>query len=202
MSMNLMRCTLLANILASTLIASASYAQSCVNADKSIIQEKAAPYQKTINKYAKQYRVDANLISSVIAIESCFNRKAVSPKGAQGLMQLIPDTAERFGIKDSFSADLNIKGGVRYLNFLQKRYAGDMRKVLAAYNAGEGKVDYYKGIPPYKETQNYVKHVLAIYTSLNPPKARAPEKRKPGRISNEELKRRAPHLFKQVAKPT
>lgn len=182
---------------AATFMTSPSTAQSCVNADKSVIEKKAVPYEHSINKYAKQYLVDANLIRSVIAIESCFNRKAVSPKGAQGLMQLIPDTAERFGIHDSFSADLNIKGGVRYLSFLQKRYAGDMRKILAAYNAGEGKVDYYQGIPPYKETQNYVKHVLAVYLSLSPTHTPVRAKNKPGRISNEELKKRAPHLFKQ-----
>lgn len=185
-------------MVAAVLFASPGYAQSCLNADKAVILKKANPYQKTIVKYAKHYRVDANLIRSVIAIESCFNRNAVSPRGAQGLMQLIPDTAERFGVKDSFSADSNIRGGVHYLSFLQKRYAGDLQKILAAYNAGEGKVDYYNGIPPYRETQDYVKHVLATYKSLAPPKAMPThENRKPGRISNEELKRRAPHLFKR-----
>lgn len=195
--MKLIRLALVASVFTATFLAMPSIANACLHADKTSIQKKSAPYQKSITKYAKQYRVDSNLIRSVIAVESCFNRKAVSPKGAQGLMQLIPDTAKRFGIKDSFNSDSNIKGGVRYLSFLQKRYAGNLKKILAAYNAGEGKVDYYKGIPPYKETQNYVKRVLALYKTLNPRQAFGDAKQKPGRISNAELKKRAPHLFKQ-----
>ena len=83
-------------------------------------------------------------------------------------MQLIPDTAARFGVKDSYDPKSNIRGGVSYLRFLLDRYKGNLEKTIAAYNAGEGKVDQYKGIPPYKETKQYVKNVLRIYGMISP----------------------------------
>jgi hypothetical protein len=103
----------------------------------------------------------------VIAVESCYNARAVSPAGAQGLMQLIPATADRFGVTDSFDIKQNINAGTKYLRFLSKRFNGDLRKVTAGYNAGEGRVDQYNGVPPYKETRNYVKNVLRIYGELS-----------------------------------
>ncbi|MGV6810389.1 MAG: lytic transglycosylase domain-containing protein [bacterium] len=139
---------------------------SCMSFSKTRLNKRAQPYLSSIQKYAKKYQVDANLIKSVIAAESCYNRTAVSPKNAQGLMQLIPATASRFGVTDSFNADQNIKGGTRYLRFLLRRFKGDMTKVIASYNAGEGAVDRYKGIPPYRETQQYVKNVFKVYGKL------------------------------------
>lgn len=136
---------------------------SCMSFSTARLNKRAKPYMASIQKYAKKYQVDANLIKSVIAAESCYNRTAVSPKNAQGLMQLIPATASRFGVSDSFNADQNIKGGTRYLRFLLKRFKGDLQKVIASYNAGEGAVDRYKGIPPYSETKQYVKNVLKVY---------------------------------------
>lgn len=135
--------------------------------DAGSIQRKAGAHLDSITKYSDQYGVDANIVKAVIAIESCYNAQAVSPVGAQGLMQLIPETAERFGVADSFNTKQNIHGGTRYLSWLMKRYDGDLYKAIAAYNAGEGAVDKYKGIPPYAETQQYVRKVLSVYNGLS-----------------------------------
>ena len=185
-------------------VATPAYAVGCITASASAILNKSKRYQKPIASAAKRYKVDPNLIRSVIAIESCYNRKAVSHAGAQGLMQLMPDTADRFGVKDSFNPSQNIHAGTRYLRFLQQRYKGDLAKVLAAYNAGEGRVDHYKGVPPYKETRHYVKNVTAVYHKLRPSLAvvnssqKANKVRgKPGRQGMLALKARAPHLFKR-----
>jgi soluble lytic murein transglycosylase-like protein len=186
-------------------------AVNCIDADAGMIFKKAKVYQKSITNAARLYKVDPNLIRSVIAIESCYNHKAVSHAGAQGLMQLMPDTADRFGVKDSFDSSQNILAGTKYLRFLQQRYKGDLPKVLAAYNAGEGRVDRYNGVPPYKETHAYVKNVTAVYKKLTPAKPKtkpkpkpntvkkAPQKvwGKPGRQGIAALRARAPHLFKK-----
>ncbi len=180
----------------------------CIKVDKSKLMMKSQPYNEQINLASRKYAVDAYLIRSVIAIESCYQQKAVSSAGAQGLMQLMPDTADRFGVSDSFDSAQNIDAGTKYLRFLQRRYKGELTKVLAAYNAGEGRVDYYKGIPPFKETRLYVKNVLATYKKLTykskwasaPQKAVTKKKKvwgKPGRQGYEALKLKAPHLFKQ-----
>jgi soluble lytic murein transglycosylase-like protein len=112
--------------------------------------------QGLIDKIAAENGVEAPLVHSVILTESNYNPLAVSPKGAQGLMQLIPTTAKRFGVSDVFNPAENIEGGVRYLRYLLDYYRQDYVKTIAAYNAGEAAVDKYKGIPPYSETRNYV----------------------------------------------
>jgi soluble lytic murein transglycosylase-like protein len=99
----------------------------------------------------------------VIKQESRYNPKAVSGVGAQGLMQMMPATAKRFGLKDPFDPAANVEAGTKYLKFLLKRFNGDVSLALAGYNAGEGSVDKYKGVPPYSETQNYVKKISATY---------------------------------------
>ncbi len=124
-------------------------------------------YNTIINEASRQYNVNKQLIQAIISTESCFNPNAVSPKGAQGLMQLMPFTAKRFGVNDSFDPAQNIIGGVKYLRFLLKRFRGEASLAIAAYNAGEGAVDHYAGIPPYKETRNYVKKVLALFGQKN-----------------------------------
>jgi soluble lytic murein transglycosylase-like protein len=109
------------------------------------------------------YKVDARLALSIISVESNFEPNARSAKNAMGLMQSIPDTAERFNVNDAFNATQNIKAGLTYLRWLLTRYEGDVALVAAGYNAGEGAVDRYHGVPPYPETQHYVTMILSLY---------------------------------------
>ena len=107
--------------------------------------------------------IDPRFIHAVIKQESRYNPKAVSGAGAQGLMQMMPATAERFGLKDPFNPAANVEAGTKYLKWLLERFDGDVSLALAGYNAGEGAVDKYKGVPPYGETQNYVKKIVSNY---------------------------------------
>jgi soluble lytic murein transglycosylase-like protein len=107
--------------------------------------------------------VDPRFIHAVIKQESKYDPKAVSSAGAQGLMQMMPATAKRFGLKDPFDPTANVEAGTKYLKWLLERFDGDVSLALAGYNAGEGSVDKYKGVPPYGETQNYVKKIVANY---------------------------------------
>ncbi|QZA80476.1 transglycosylase SLT domain-containing protein [Deefgea piscis] len=116
-----------------------------------------------ISKIATWHGVDPSFALTIAKVESGLNSSAVSPKSAMGVMQLIPETAARFNVKDVFNTSQNVKGGVRYLRWLLDRYQGNIALVAASYNAGEGKVDHYRGIPPYPETQQYVKKVLQLY---------------------------------------
>ena len=124
---------------------------------------------KLVNKLAPRYKIDTNLAMAFIAVESGFNVQATSVKNAQGLMQLIPETAQRFGVKDAYKAEDNIKGGLAYLRWLLAYYKGDVELVAAAYNAGEGAVDKYKGVPPYPETRMYVKKIASLYNNNTHP---------------------------------
>ncbi len=108
--------------------------------------------------------IDPKLVLAVIAAESAFQSDAVSPRNARGLMQLMPDTAQRFGVNDVFDAGENIRGGAKYLRWLLTYFEGDLSLTLAAYNAGEGAVTRYGGIPPFPETRAYVQKVRALYT--------------------------------------
>jgi len=109
---------------------------------------------------ARRHSLDPDLVRAVVAVESGFRPDAVSPKGAQGLMQLMPYTARALGVKDTFDPAANLDGGTRYLRALIKRYDGDVTRALAAYNAGEGAVARHGGVPPYPETLAYVRRVL------------------------------------------
>ncbi|MHB8215267.1 MAG: lytic transglycosylase domain-containing protein [Candidatus Sulfotelmatobacter sp.] len=106
------------------------------------------------------YRLDPDLVNSVIRAESGFNVRAVSPKGAQGLMQLMPQTASQLGVQNAFDPQANVEGGTRYLRELLERYNFDLIKALAAYNAGPGRVEQYGGVPPYYETKAYVARIV------------------------------------------
>lgn len=112
---------------------------------------------------AQQWSVDPALVKAIIANESGFNANATSPAGAQGLMQLMPGTAAGLGVKDSYDPAQNVYGGTRYIKGLLDRFKGDVKLAVAAYNAGPGAVDKYGGVPPYRETQNYVSAVLDSY---------------------------------------
>ena len=133
--------------------------QPVVEASAQASSQTTGDLRTMIDRIAGEQGVENSLVHSVIRAESNYNPNAISPKGAQGLMQLIPSTARRFGVSNTFDPAENILGGVRYLRFLLDYYQGDYAKTIAAYNAGEGAVDKYKGIPPFSETRNYVYQV-------------------------------------------
>jgi len=122
-----------------------------------------APFGELIRKAAEKYGVDADLVFSVVAAESNFNPKAISRRNARGLMQLLPETAKRLGVRDIYDPAQNIDGGTRYLRDLLKLYDGDLALTLAAYNAGPGAVQRYGRIPPYNETIAYIRAIRKTY---------------------------------------
>lgn len=123
---------------------------------------------RVIRETADRYGVPERLVLAVIRTESGFNPWAVSPKGARGLMQLMPQTANVLGVRNVFDPAENIDGGVRHLRALMERFGHDLRLALAAYNAGEGAVTHHRGVPPYAETQDYVQKVLALFNGSAP----------------------------------
>lgn len=116
-----------------------------------------------VRKLASQHGVDPGLALAITKVESGFNPRAVSPKNAQGLMQLIPKTAERFGVRNAFDPEQNVRGGLAYLRWLLALFQGDVRLAVAAYNAGERAIERYRGVPPYAETRDYVRKVTSLY---------------------------------------
>ncbi len=142
-----------------------------VRATKPAAPETAGRFDDIIERQAADSGVSADLIRAVIQVESGFNPAAVSPKGAQGLMQLMPATARELGVVDPFHPEENIRGGVAYLKQLLGRYSQDVRLALAAYNAGPGSVERYGDVPPYRETQAYVRKITAkAPTPVAPPR--------------------------------
>ncbi len=131
-------------------------------------------FDPIIRQAAALYQIPEALVRAVIKVESNFNPAALSPANACGLMQLIPGTAERMMVTDIYDPQQNIFGGVRYLRVLANLFSGDLELTVAAYNAGENAVIRYGGIPPYEETQNYVKRVLAFYRIYREAAATAP----------------------------
>lgn len=141
-----------------------------------------SPYHEFVLAAASHYGVDAELISSVMEVESHFNPKAVSVKNASGLMQLLPETAARLGVKDIFDPKENIDAGTHYLHDLLQLYNNDLTLALAAYNAGPDKVQKYGNVPPYRETQSYVKQVKRKYQkSKSAPAAKTPAQQTPAK---------------------
>jgi hypothetical protein len=133
-------------------------------------------FDSIIVEAAKKFDVDAALVSAVIKAESDFNAREVSDKGARGLMQLMPSTAERFGVTDSYDPVANIYGGVRYLRWLLKTFNGNADLAVAAYNAGEGNVWKYNGVPPFRETINYINRIAKHIRKAMPVAAPAASK--------------------------
>lgn len=132
------------------------------NGNHGNVRLNSAAYKATIDAACAKYNVDPSLVRAVVDTESSFNPKAVSPAGAAGLMQLMPATANRFGVKNRFDPHQNINGGVQYLSFLLHLF-GKPKLAVAAYNAGENAVTKYGGIPPYGETRAYVSKVMSLW---------------------------------------
>jgi hypothetical protein len=128
-----------------------------------LVQEFKGQYDPIIKTCSRRYNVPADLIHSIIKTESNYDSWAVSPKGAAGLMQLMPETAAQYGVNDRFDPEDNIKGGVKYLKDLCRLYSNNTKLVLAAYNAGQEALKKFSGIPPYPETREYIKRVMASY---------------------------------------
>ncbi|WP_456375899.1 lytic transglycosylase domain-containing protein [Thiolapillus sp.] len=125
-----------------------------------VLRERVRKFKPLILQAARETGLDSNLVHAVILAESAYDPRARSPKGAMGLMQLMPATAKRFGVSNPYDPEQNIRGGTRYLSYLMKRFGNDIELAVAAYNAGEGAVEKYnRSIPPYRETQDYVTKV-------------------------------------------
>lgn len=137
--------------------------KSCSGLTPQALDARANSYNDIIARYANQHQVKPALVRAVMRVESCFDRRAVSRVGARGLMQLMPGTAAMLGVRDSFDAEQNIAGGVRYLRMMLERFGFKTDLALAAYNAGPEAVAKHQGIPPFVETRNYVKKVLEFY---------------------------------------
>jgi len=120
--------------------------------------------RELVREISLEHGLDPKLMDALVRVESGFNPKAVSRKGAMGLMQLMPATANRLGVRDPFDPEQNVRGGMREFSRLVHRYRGNLQFALAAYNAGEGAVSKYRGVPPYTETKNYVARILSLYT--------------------------------------
>lgn len=120
-------------------------------------------YHQIINSVAKKYHIEPSLVYAMIEVESSWKSRAVSRKGARGLMQLMPSTAKQMNVKNPFNPEENIEGGIKYLRYLLNRFNGDLAVALAAYNAGPQKVERFGGIPPIKETEQYVKKVILTH---------------------------------------
>jgi soluble lytic murein transglycosylase-like protein len=120
-------------------------------------------FHPIILQEASRHEVDPALVKAIIMAESGYNPNAISKKGAKGLMQLMPSTAQALGVEDAFNPEQNISGGVRYFKQLVNRFDGDVKLALAAYNAGSKKVRHYQGVPPYKATHYYIKKVFKYY---------------------------------------
>jgi soluble lytic murein transglycosylase-like protein len=141
---------------------------SCAGLTPVTMKARADHYAPLIKKHASAHGLEPGLVSAVVRVESCYDRRAVSRSGAQGLMQLMPATAIELGVNDSFDPEQNVAGGVRYLARMFKRFNNNVRLALAAYNAGPESVAAFNDVPPFPDTQSYVSRILKLHP---PPKS-------------------------------
>jgi len=146
-----------------TAVSAAANGAAEVAKDGSALHDRSK-LRQIVNQVSLEYGVDPKLVDALVRVESSYDPRAVSRKGAMGLMQLMPDTADRLEVEDPFDPEENVRGGVKEFSRLVDRYAGNLQLALAAYNAGEGAVARYRGVPPYNETRNYVSRILTLYT--------------------------------------
>ena len=173
----------------------ASYQREEVEAAESSPPSKIEGIPGLVQAASDRHQVDADLVNSVIHAESGFNPRARSPKGALGLMQLMPQTASRLGVGNVYEPRDNIEGGTRYLRQLLEHYNGDAIKALAAYNAGPQRVDQYQGVPPYRETRSYVRRIIVDFNR----KKLAQQKAAAGQTSRKPAKKPEPPVAESVS---
>ena len=154
-----------------------------------------------VNVASAAYHLDPDLVNSVIHAESGFNAHAVSPKGARGLMQLMPGTASQLGVNDSFDPQANVTGGSRYLRELLERYDFDLVKALAAYNAGPERVEQYRGVPPFRETRAYVARIVHEYNTKKTAQEKAAKQKAASTRAPNKAPSKAPSHAQGTAKP-
>ena len=165
--------------------------QSAKAAKLSFPARPVADLNQVVNEASDRYRLDPDLVNSVIKAESDFHVRAVSPKGAQGLMQLMPGTASQLGVPNAFDPQANVEGGTRYLRELLERYNFDLVKALAAYNAGPEKVERFGGVPPYYETRTYVARIVKDFNKKKMAEQKAAAAKKPRADANQTAKTQA-----------
>ncbi|MBN1379973.1 MAG: lytic transglycosylase domain-containing protein [Gammaproteobacteria bacterium] len=137
--------------------------KSCKGVTDVILENRANRYMPRIRNLALEQQLEPELVKAIITVESCFDARAVSRAGAHGLMQLMPGTARNYGVHNRFDPDQNLKAGIRHFRELMDQYRDNLRLALAAYNAGAHNVKKYKGVPPFRETQNYVTKVMDYF---------------------------------------
>jgi len=173
-------------------------APSSVSVPANSQKSPSVPINEVVNTASAAFHLDPDLVNSVIHAESGFNAHAISPKGARGLMQLMPSTANQLGVNDAFDPEANVTGGSRYLRELLERYNFDLVKALAAYNAGPECVEQYQGVPPFRETRAYVAKIVHEYNIKKIAQEKAAAKQK--RLSAKTPGKTQPHA-QQAAKP-
>lgn len=136
---------------------------SCLGLTAQSMAQRAAQYAPLIQKVSQKHGLSPQLVSAVMRVESCYDKRAVSRSGARGLMQLMPATAQQLGVRDSFDPEQNVDAGVRYLAQMMARFNNKLDHALAAYNAGPEAVEAYRDIPPFPETQSYVSRIRKLY---------------------------------------
>jgi hypothetical protein len=166
---------------------------------KSVPAKSAIGVNEVVNSASATFHLDPDLVNSVIHAESGFNSHAISPKGARGLMQLMPGTAGQLGVHDAFDPQANVDGGSRYLRELLERYNFDLVKALAAYNAGPERVDQYQGVPPFRETRAYVARIVHEYNTKKIAQEKEARRKQPAAKTGSKSPSHSAHAAKPAA---